>query len=105
MAGFHEEDQMQALLDRCEVSEQTMGEDRLNAEELNALVTAMGKRLQAEYVQGTIPYLREHEPTLWSRLEELDQEDSLEALLEYERLFFEGLRRYVNHLAGQQKAA
>ena len=73
--------------------------------ELEALIVAMGKRLQAEYVSGAIPYLREHEPALWERLEALDREETIEALMEYERLFFEGLRRYVAHVEEQQQAA
>ncbi len=73
--------------------------------ELDDLVLAMGKRLQAEYVSGAIPYLREHESALWNRLEALDREETVEALLEYERLFFEGLRRYVTYLEELQQAA
>jgi hypothetical protein len=73
--------------------------------DLEALITAMGKRLQAEYVEGAIPYLRAHEPELWAHLETLDCDESLEALLEYERLFFEGLQRYVAFLGGGRKAA
>lgn len=73
--------------------------------DLNALVLSMGKRLQSEYVEGAIPYLRGHEPTLWARLEVLDQEDTVAALLEYERLFFEGLHRYVRFLEGERRAA
>jgi hypothetical protein len=75
------------------------------AVDLEALVVAMGKRLQAEYVSGAIPYLREHEPALWERLEALDREETIEALLEYEGLFFQGLRRYVTHIEEQQQAA
>jgi hypothetical protein len=73
--------------------------------DLNALVLAMGKLLQSEYVDGAIPYFREHEPTLWARLEVLDREDTFAALLEYERLFFEGLHRYVRFLEGERQAA
>lgn len=73
--------------------------------DLNALVLAMGKRLQGEYVDGAIPYFREHEPALWERLEMLDQENTVAALLEYERLFFEGLHRYVRFLEGERRAA
>jgi len=73
--------------------------------ELEALIVAMGKRLQAEYVSGAIPYLREHEPALWERLEVLDREETIEALLEYERLFFEGLRRYVTFVDEPRQAA
>ena len=73
--------------------------------ELEALVAVMGKRLQAEYIGGAIPYLREREPELWRELEALDQEQSLEALVAYERLFFEGLRRYLAHLDGEREAA
>ena len=72
---------------------------------LDDLVVAMGKRLQAEYIEGAIPYMREWEPVLWAKLEALDRENSLEALLEYERLFFEGLRRYVTHLEQGRQAA
>jgi hypothetical protein len=67
----------------------------VSEKDLNALITAMGKRLQAEYIEGAIPYLREREPELWSRLEALDREESLSALIEYERLFFEGLQQYI----------
>jgi len=77
----------------------------MGEEELNALVTAMGKRLQVEYIEGTIPYLREQEPGLWTELEALDRENSIEALLQYERLFFEGIHRYLSFLEGQRKAA
>jgi len=45
--------------------------------DLEALITAMGKRLQAEYVEGAIPYLRRYEPQLWATLESLDREESL----------------------------
>jgi len=76
-----------------------------DAADLEALITAMGKRLQAEYVEGAIPYLRTHESELWAKLEVLDREESLEALLKYEQLFFEGLHRYVAFLNGERKAA
>jgi hypothetical protein len=72
---------------------------------LETLITAMGKRLQAEYLEGAIPYLRAHEPELWAQLERLDRAETLEALVEYEQLFFEGLRRYVAFLSGGRKAA
>jgi hypothetical protein len=72
---------------------------------LDELVVAMGKRLQAEYIDGAIPYLRKHEAGLWAQLEALDRDESLEALLAYERLFFEGLRRYVSHLEARRQAA
>ena len=81
------------------------GGTEMGEKDLNALVAAMGKRLQAEYIEGAIPYLREFEPELWSSLEVLDREESLSALIEYERLFFEGLQRYVRMLEGQRKAA
>ena len=73
--------------------------------DLEALITAMGKRLQGEYIEGAIPYLRAHEPELWAKLEVLDREESLDALLCYEQLFFEGLRRYMAFLGGDRKAA
>jgi len=79
--------------------------EALDRKPLDDLVVAMGKRLQAEYIPGTIPYMRECEPTLWAKLETLDRQDSLEALLEYERLFFEGLRRYVTSLEQGRQAA
>ena len=79
--------------------------DARNPMPLDDLVVAMGKRLQAEYIEGAIPYMRECEPAVWATLEVLDREDSLEALLEYERLFFEGLRRYVTHLERGRQAA
>lgn len=72
---------------------------------LEVLITAMGKRLQAEYVEGAIPYLRSYEPELWARLEALDREETLEALLQYEQLFFEGLQHYGEFLARARKAA
>lgn len=75
------------------------------AADLEALIRAMGKRLQAEYVEGAIPYLRAREPELWAELEALDREESIEALLEYEQLFFEGLHRYMAFLSGERKAA
>lgn len=92
------------------VQEQTVGDcgdevKEMSVKDLEALVTALGKRLQAEYVEGAIPYLREREPELWAKLEALDREESLEALLEYERLFFEGLRRYICFLEERRKAA
>jgi hypothetical protein len=83
------------------------GEERTERKtmDIEALITSMGKRLQAEYVEGAIPFLRKNEPELWERLEVLDREESLEALLEYERLFFEGLHRYAAFLEGTRKAA
>jgi hypothetical protein len=72
---------------------------------LDGLITAMGKRLQTEYLEGAIPYLRSHEPQLWARLEQLDREETVEALIEYEQLFFEGLQRYVAYLNKGRKAA
>lgn len=72
---------------------------------LEVLITAMGKRIQAEYVEGAIPYLRVYEPELWARLEALDREETLDALLRYEQLFFEGLQRYGEFLGRQRKAA
>jgi len=75
------------------------------ATDFEGLISSMGKRLQAEYVEGAIPYLRQHEPELWEKLEALDREESLEALLEYERLFFEGLHRYAAYLEAKCKAA
>ncbi len=71
--------------------------------DLDSLIAAMGKRLQSEYIEGAIPFLRKYEPQLWSELEALDREHSLEALMRYEQLFFEGLRRYLIYL--NQKAA
>jgi hypothetical protein len=72
---------------------------------LESLISAMGKRLQSEYVEGAIPYLRQREPELWAELERQDREESVSALLAYERLFFEGLRRYIAFLEEQRKAA
>ncbi len=85
---------------KCSESPPHLGE-----RDLNALVAAMGKRLQAEYIEGAIPYLREQEPELWARLEALDREESLPALIEYEHLFFEGLHRYIAFLEARQEAA
>lgn len=79
--------------------------EALNRMPLDDLVVAMGKRLQAEYIPGAIPYMRECEPALWAKLETLDCQESLEALLAYERLFFEGLRRYVTSLEQERQAA
>ena len=73
--------------------------------EIETLITAMGTRLQAEYISGAIPYLRAHEPGLWERLEALDRDETIQALLEYERLFFDGLRRYVTYLEERRLAA
>jgi len=81
------------------------GVETLNRMALDDLVVAMGKRLQAEYIPGAIPYMRECEPDLWAKLEALDCQETLEALLEYERLFFEGLRRYVTSLEQVRQAA
>lgn len=78
---------------------------RISQESLEDLVAAMGKRLQAEYIEGAIPYLREYETGLWAQLEALDGEESLEALLTYEHLFFEGIRRYLSHLEAGRQAA
>lgn len=80
-------------------------QSEIDRRELEALVTSMGKRLQAEYIEGAIPFLRQREPELWAELEALDQEESLPALLAYERLFFEGMRRYVSHLEALRAAA
>jgi hypothetical protein len=96
---------MPILLERREVQSGGEMADGISTQDLNILVAALGKRLQMEYVEGAIPYLREREPELWSRLEELDREESLEALLEYERLFFEGLRRYISTAEAARKAA
>ncbi len=96
---------MPVLLDAPNASSCDKGDSSMDETSLEELVVSMGKRLQAEYIEGAIPYLREHEAELWNRLEALDQEDSLEALLEYERLFFEGLRRYVNYLEAGRQAA
>ncbi len=96
---------MPLLVEDRHVSRWDEGPAQLGEKDLNALVAAMGKRLQAEYIEGAIPYLREHEPELWGRLEALDREESLPALIEYERLFFEGLHRYVAFLEKRQKAA
>jgi hypothetical protein len=96
---------MRILLKGRETRDSRKGAAKMSTPDLNALVLAMGKRLQAGYVEGAIPYLREREPELWARLEMLDQEESMEALLEYERFFFEGLHRYVDFLEGVRKAA
>jgi len=74
--------------------------DLIPRPDLEARTQAMGRRTQAEYLDGAIPYLREHEPALWATLTALDDEETLEALLAYERLFFEGLHRC--HLRLQQ---
>ncbi len=69
--------------------------------EMGGRVAAMGERLRQAYVDGAIPYLREHEPDLWSELTRLDAEDSPGALDAYESLFMEGLLRYAAALAGK----
>jgi hypothetical protein len=89
---------MLAVLDPPEIRDSDRHDSELGARDLEALVVAMGKRLQAEYIEGAIPYLREREPALWTELEALDRDESLSALLAYERLFFEGLRRYCDFL-------
>jgi len=81
------------------------GSSDIDRKSIEDLVRAMGKRLQAEYIAGAIPYLRQQEPELWAELEVLDREDSLAALLAYERLFFEGLHRYMAFLEADRKAA
>lgn len=96
---------MPALMEAPQVPECGNPSIGLSQESLDELVIALGKRLQGEYIDGAIPYLREYEPELWAQLEALDQEESLEALLAYERLFFEGLRRYVSHLEELSRAA
>ena len=96
---------MPALMDAPNAKRCRNSEHEESHESLDDLVLAMGKRLQAEYIEGAIPYLREHEAELWAQLEALDREESLEALLTYERLFFEGLGRYVSHLEANRQAA
>jgi hypothetical protein len=96
---------MSALAEATELVNCTNSINEVTRDSLNELVVAMGKRLQAEYINGAIPYLRIHEPKLWTQLEALDQEETLDALLAYERLFFEGLRRYVSHLEERRQAA
>jgi hypothetical protein len=96
---------MQAVLKTPRPIPRRKSSGETDAADLEALIAAMGKRLQVEYIEGAIPYLRTQEPELWAKLEELDREESLEALVEYEVLFFEGLRRYVGFLNGERKAA
>jgi hypothetical protein len=96
---------MPTLLEHRDARSYGIEATEMSMTDLNALVLAMGKRLQSEYVDGAIPYFREHEPALWARLEVLDQEDTVAALLEYERLFFEGLHRYIRFLEGERRAA
>jgi hypothetical protein len=96
---------MPALMEATQVTNCSYSGIDVTPESLVELVVAMGKRLQTEYIDGAIPYLREHEQELWAKLERLDLEQSLDALLAYERLFFEGLRRYVSHLEKQRRAA
>jgi hypothetical protein len=66
---------------------------------LATLVAAMGKRLQAAYIEGALQHFQAHEPELWADLQALDEEDSLAAVLTYERLFLAGLVRYARSLA------
>ena len=96
---------METVLEALDARSCSNENTEMSMTDLNALVLAMGKRLQAEYVEGAIPYLRKREPMLWARLETLDQEDTVAALLEYERLFFEGLHRYIRFLEGERRAA
>lgn len=73
------------------------GAERLDpaAGTLGLAVLRMGQRLSAAYVDGAIPYMQSYEPALWAELEALDGQDSLAALGGYERLFREGIRRYL----------
>ncbi len=71
--------------------------------DMGGRVAAMGDRLRRAYVEGAIPYLRDHEQDLWSELSRLDANDSPAALDAYESLFMEGLLRYAAALA--RKAA
>ena len=96
---------MPALMEAPEVHNCSKSGREMGNVSLDELVVAMGKRLQAEYIDGAIPYLREHEAELFAELEALDRDESLEALLAYERLFFEGIRRYVSHLEASRQAA
>lgn len=96
---------MPALLDAPRCPDCGNAVNVMTEKSLDDLVVAMGKRLQVEYIEGAIPYLREREPELWAQLEALDGEESLESLLVYERLFFEGLRRYVSYLEARRQAA
>ncbi len=96
---------MQALMEATGVGNCSNSVNEVTRESLDELVVTMGKRLQAEYIDGAIPFLREHEPELWAQLEALDLEESVDALLAYERLFFEGLHRYVSYLEAQLQAA
>jgi hypothetical protein len=54
-------------------SDGVSGAPDIDQKGLEALVCAMGKRLQAEYIEGAIPYLRMQEPEVWKQLEELDR--------------------------------
>jgi hypothetical protein len=96
---------MLALLERPTSRGRRDDRKERDTADLEELISSMGKRLQAEYIEGAIPYLRKHESELWAKLEVLDREESIEALLEYERLFFDGLHRYVTFLDGTRKAA
>ena len=96
---------MPALMEVSQVNNCSNSVNEVTRESLDELVVAMGKRLQAEYIDGAFPYVREHEPELWAQLEALDRDETLEALLAYEGLFFEGLRRYVSHLEALRQAA
>jgi len=95
---------MAALLEMPGQLEATFDE-RLAArpEEVTVAVEAMGRRLQAAYIEGAIPYLRDHEPELWAALNAVDADDSLKSVRLYESLFLEGLDRYV--LAQRRRAA
>jgi hypothetical protein len=92
---------MVALLEMPEVRHLVAERPHLRRPDTRDMVASMGVRIQAAYLEGAIPHLREHEPELWARLSALDEDDSPAALAAYERLFFEGLMRYAAALASR----
>lgn len=85
--------------------ESQRGEGAVEREELRVLVEAMGRRIAAVYVPGTIAYLRAYEQEIWARLDALDQQDGPEAIEAYERTYLEGIDRYRSSVQAALKAA
>ncbi len=92
---------MEAVLELPEIRWEVREAPEAWPAEMGPMVAAMGQRLRRAYVAGAIPYLRDHEPDLWSELTRLDADDSPAALEAYESVFMEGLLRYVAALAGK----
>ncbi len=90
---------MEAVLDRPQHQLAVREAAGSRRDDLAQVVAAMGRRLQRVYLEGAIPYLRQHEPALWEELRLLEEEDSFGAVAAYERLFLAGLLRYAAALA------